>query len=125
MVLLDTSIWIRNWAGREPYVAECHRLLRQRLAAGHAMVHGELLMGGRPGHRRAVLLDDIRILPWLPEVPHDQVAAVVRSRALAGRGMGWVGANLLASALAAGARLWTADAALAEAAEEAGVAWRP
>jgi len=41
---------------------------------------------------------------------------------LAGSGMSWVDAHLLASALLAEAQLWTVDAALARVAKKLGVA---
>lgn len=47
----------------------------------------------------------------------------MRARGLQGRGIGWVDTHLLASTLVAGARLWTADARLAEIAAETGVAF--
>ena len=47
----------------------------------------------------------------------------VRARRLRERGIGWVDTHLLASTLIAGARLWTADARLAEIAAETGVAF--
>lgn len=47
----------------------------------------------------------------------------MRSRHLHGRGLHWIDAHLLASALAANLRLWTADAPLAAAARDLGVAW--
>jgi predicted nucleic acid-binding protein len=44
---------------------------------------------------------------------------------LHGRGIGWIDAHLLASALLADATLWTADARLAALAGELGMAHQP
>jgi predicted nucleic acid-binding protein len=51
-------------------------------------------------------------------VPHPEVAAFVRDRKLNGRGIGWVDAHLLASALVGRLKLWTADSSLAIVATE-------
>jgi len=56
-------------------------------------------------------------------VSHAEVLAFVRERELNGRGIGWIDAHLLASALVAQVTLWTADAALATIARELGIAY--
>jgi len=58
-----------------------------------------------------------------PLVPHQEVVAFVRERKLHGRGIGWIDAHLLASALVARVQLWTADAPLRATAEELGIAY--
>jgi hypothetical protein len=56
-------------------------------------------------------------------IPHDDVAAFVRARKLYGRGIGWVDAHLLASALVDGLKFRTAGIACAKIAKEPGIAW--
>ena len=58
-----------------------------------------------------------------PVVPHSDIVAFVRDRRLHGRGVGWVDAHLLASALVGRLQLWTADTRLATLAEELGIAY--
>ena len=48
----------------------------------------------------------------------------VGDRKLSGRGVGWIDAHLLASALVGGLRLWTTDPALAALAKELDIAYR-
>jgi hypothetical protein len=48
----------------------------------------------------------------------------LRDRKLHGRGIGWIGAHLLASALVGRLQLWTTDPALATLAKELGIAYR-
>jgi hypothetical protein len=48
----------------------------------------------------------------------------VQSHKLHGKGIGWTGAHLLASALVADASLWTADEHLARLAGQLGIAYR-
>jgi predicted nucleic acid-binding protein len=56
-------------------------------------------------------------------VPHADVVAFVRDRKLNGRGIGWIDAHLLASALVGRLTLWTADSPLATVATELGIAY--
>jgi hypothetical protein len=60
-------------------------------------------------------------LPGAVVVPHDEVLGFVRRRRLARRGIGWVDAHLLASALASGGALWSVDGDLSAAAADLGV----
>lgn len=122
MVLVDTSIWIRFIANRTPYAAQMDGLLDRNEAAGHELVYGELLIGDVAG--RSALLKVYDLIHHVVVVPHEEVAAFVRSRKLHGRGIGWIDAHLLASAIVAGTRLWTADERLAKLADELGIAYR-
>jgi len=56
-------------------------------------------------------------------VSHRDVVAFVRGRDLYGRGVGWIDAHLLASAVAGRMRLWTADLGCSAMAKELGVAY--
>jgi predicted nucleic acid-binding protein len=122
MVLVDTSVWIRFLANRMPFAAELDRMLERDEAAGHDLVYGELLMGDSGG--RTQMLNSYGLIHRVPAVGHADVTAFVRSRKLHGRGIGWIDAHLLASALVAGTSLWTADEHLARLAGELGIAYR-
>jgi predicted nucleic acid-binding protein len=121
-VLVDTSVWIRFLANKAPFAAELDRLLTDDAVAGHEFVYGELLVGDRGGRQK--LLSSYERMEQVPAVPHSDVVAFVRARKIHGRGIGWVDAHLLASALVAGVRLWTADGPLVTLAEEVGIAYR-
>jgi predicted nucleic acid-binding protein len=123
MVLVDTSVWIRALANREPYRTELAELLASSEVAGHELVCGELLIGD-PGGRKKVLAS-YALIPWAAYVPHHNVAALVNTRRFHGRGASWIDIHLVAAALVAGLELWTSDACLSEIAEELGVAYRP
>jgi predicted nucleic acid-binding protein len=120
-VLVDTSVWIRFLANRAPYAAELDELLSRDEVSGHEYVYGELLIGDRGG--RTSLLADYERMDQAPLVAHAEVAAFVRGRKLNGRGIGWIDAHLLASALVGRLTLWTADSPLATVAKELGVAY--
>jgi predicted nucleic acid-binding protein len=111
MVLVDTSVWIRFLANRKPFAEELDRLLDRDEVAGHDLIQGELLIGD-PGGRRE-LLKSYGLMHRVDTVPDADVVTFVVSHKLHGKGIGWIDAHLLASALVAGVPLWTADAELA------------
>jgi predicted nucleic acid-binding protein len=119
-VLVDTSVWIRFLAGREPYASGLDSLLASDDVVGHDMVFGELLIGDRGG--RTSLLSAYEVMVQAPVVAHAEVVAFVRARRLHGRGVGWVDVHLLAAALVGDLSLWTADPRLAAIAGELGLA---
>jgi predicted nucleic acid-binding protein len=108
MVLVDTSVWIRFLAGREPFASGLDELLGRDEVVGHEMVFGELLLGDIGGGRRT-LLEAYALMHQASTVAHEEVVAFVRERRLFGRGVGWIDVNILASAVVAGFRIWTAD----------------
>lgn len=119
-VLVDTSVWIRFLSNRGPYASALDGLLSRDEVAGHDFVYGELLVGDLGGRRE--LLEHYERIDRAPLVAHAEVVEFVRDRRLHGRGIGWVDANLLASALVARLTLWTADSALATVAAGLGIA---
>jgi predicted nucleic acid-binding protein len=123
MVLVDTSVWIRFLANREPYAAELDRLLERDDVAGHELIFGELLIGDRGG--RPKLLAAYEQMHQASVIPHRDVVAFVRDRNLQGRGVGWIDVHLLASALVDRLQVWTADPRFAEVADELSVAYVP
>ena len=123
MVLVDTSVWIRFLAGRRPEAPALDRLLADEDVAGHDLVYGELLIGDTGGRRD--LLEAYARISRARTLVHDEVLELVRSRRIHGRGVGWIDAHQLASALVERWPLWTMDAPLAAVATELGVAWTP
>jgi predicted nucleic acid-binding protein len=123
MVLVDTSVWIRFLANKYPYRPEMSDLMDREEVAGHELVFGELLIGDIGG--RKALLSEYSDLPWLPMIPHPEVVTLAYSRRLHGRGAGWIDVHLLASALVSHVKLWTADHALFELAQDLGIAYLP
>jgi predicted nucleic acid-binding protein len=70
---------------------------------------------------RAEILGGLAILPAASVASTDEVLALIEARRLWGRGIGWVDAHLIASALLDGLALWTLDRPLVRAAAAAGV----
>jgi predicted nucleic acid-binding protein len=121
-VLVDTSVWIRFLSNRVPFAAELDRLLSDDAVAGHEYVYGELLVGDLGGRQK--LLSSYERMEQVVPVSHSEVVAFVQARKIHGRGIGWVDAHLLASALVGGVQLWTADGPLGAIADELGIAYR-
>ena len=119
IVLVDTSVWIRFLSNRAPYAGELDSLLSRDEVSGHDFVYGELFIGDKGGRRP--LLTDYEQMHQAAVVPHSDVVAFVRDRRLYGRGIGWIDAHLLASALVSRLKLWTLDPALATLAKELGI----
>lgn len=89
--------------------------------AGHDLVYGELLIGDRGGRRRFLAL--YQQMQHAKMVAHEEVVEMVNARRLHGRGIGWIDAHLLASALIERIQLWTADPRLARVAGELGISY--
>jgi predicted nucleic acid-binding protein len=120
VVLVDTSVWIRFLAAREPFATSLDELLATDQVLSHDLVQGELLIGDSRGRRS--LLEAYARIHRAGTVPHAEVVEFVKVRKLMGRGIGWVDAHLLASALTERSTLWTADTNLAGLAAELRVA---
>jgi predicted nucleic acid-binding protein len=121
IVLVDTSVWIRFLSNRAPYAAELDRLLSRDEVSGHDLVYGELLVGDKGGRKQ--LLASYEQMHQASVVTHGEVVVFVRERRLHGRGIGWVDAHLMASALVGRLKLWTVDPRLAMLAKEFGIAY--
>jgi hypothetical protein len=90
--------------------------------AGHIFVFGELVIGDTGGRKNHLIA--YRQLAQAALVPNEEVLGFVSTRRLNGRGIGWIDAHLLASALVSGMKLWTADVRLRTVAFELGVAYQ-
>ncbi len=117
MVLVDTSLWVEHFRHGRPELA---RLLERDEVTVHPFVLGELSLGNLP--RRAEVLGNLQNLPRGLVADESEVTDLVEKRRLWGRGIGWIDAHLLASALISGSRLWTLDRSLHEAATALSVA---
>ncbi len=86
------------------------------------MIMGELACGNL-AHRRQ-RLREWQSLPRIAELTHEDVLAVMESRGLMGRGIGFIDAHLLCATLhETGTLLWTRDRRLVRIAEDLGIAY--
>ena len=111
MTLVDTSVWIHHFRiGSE----QLRSLLDDEQALCHPFVAGELACGTL--RNRHELLNLLKALPQARLLEHEEVLHFLEARHLYGRGLGWIDAHLLASALLTGCALWTLDKPLLKAA---------
>ena len=120
MILVDTSVWVEHFRGTER-AADLGGLLDDNEVLLHPWVLGELVLGGL-GKSSESVMADLRRLPEAVRVADEEVVELIRVRRLSGRAIGWVDAQLLASALVAGSELWTFDGGLARVARGLGIA---
>jgi predicted nucleic acid-binding protein len=116
-VLVDTSAWRRFFAGAKSFRPLLDILDEDDAVLTHPFVMGELVLGGLSREQEELFSR----LPQAPLVAHEEVMGLVRRKGLERRGIGWVDAHLLGSALLSSARLWTADKALARVGAELGL----
>ncbi|HEV3331914.1 MAG TPA: PIN domain-containing protein [Bryobacteraceae bacterium] len=116
MVLADTSVWIEHFRRGTPRLAD-H--LNDGLVVMHPFVSGELACGNLKN--RLVVLSDLQTLQEAKLASNPEVLQLVESRKLWGRGLGWIDAHLLASAMLSNCRLWTLDKRLKQVATGMGV----
>jgi predicted nucleic acid-binding protein len=119
-MLVDTSVWIDHFRyGNATLVA----LLEDDAVWCHPFVIGELACGRTSNRRRIRSL--LEALPRPPEAEHREVLGFVERNGLAGSGIGWLDAHLMASARLAGVRVWTLDRPLHRVARRLGMGFEP
>ena len=116
MVLVDTSVWIDHFRRNSPALAE---LLNEATVLTHPFVLGELACGNMKN--RGAILGSLEALPVAVPATHKETLRLIEDHRLWGRGIGWVDAHLLASALLSNCALWTLDEKLDRTANAAGV----
>ncbi|UCC74065.1 MAG: type II toxin-antitoxin system VapC family toxin [Gemmatimonadota bacterium] len=119
-MLVDTSVWIDHLRRGNAALA---RWLKESEVWCHPFVVGELACGQLEA--RSEVLSLLSALPQAPLAGHEEVLAFVESNRLAGAGIGWIDAHLLAAARLAGVGLWTLDRPLVAVALELGLFVEP
>jgi predicted nucleic acid-binding protein len=105
VILVDTSIWIDHWRNSDLRMTSL-------LEAGEVLVHpfvvGELSLGNLLNRQQVLaMLED---LPQATTATDVEVMGFIDQAALAGSGIGYIDAHLLAAVrLMPGAQLWTRD----------------
>lgn len=114
MILVDTSVWVDHLRDGVEALAAA---LEQGIVLTHPFVLGELACGNLKN--RSEVLRLLAELPSPPMATDAEALNFIESRALMGRGIGYIDVHLLASVVLDGsARLWTRDSRLAAVAEK-------
>jgi hypothetical protein len=117
VILVDTSVWVEHLRHGLPRLAT-------HLQEGEVLIHpwviGELACGNL--RNRSQLLELMQGLPAATVASDAEVLLLIERDRLMGRGIGYVEAQLLASAKLSHCRLWTQDRHLAAVAQEQGLA---
>ena len=113
MILVDTSVWIDHFRHGNDRLAE---LLNINEVYCHPFVIGELACGNLK--KRDVVLSLLSELPRAKLADHNEIIRFIDIQHLYGRGLGWIDAHLLGSALLTGCDFWTLDKPLMVAAQK-------
>lgn len=117
MILADTSIWIDYFRKGD---AELSRQLDATKIAIHPFIVIELMLGPMPNRRETMAYLDM--LPKASVANEIEVRSMIYAHSLVQRGIGFVDAHLLASALLSPhTTLWSRDKRLRNVARELGV----
>jgi predicted nucleic acid-binding protein len=118
VILADTSVWVDHLRAGDDSLA---RLLDSGRILAHPFIIGELALGNL--RQRQTILASLQDLPRASVATDQEVMHFIERHALAGLGIGYINANLLASTrLTAGSSLWTRNKRLLRAAERLGLA---
>lgn len=112
MVLVDTSVWVAHFRDGNDELAT---LLNDGRVLCHPLIAGELACENLKD--RAVILSFLQLLPMSIEAEHEEVLSFIENNRLMGKGIGYVDAHLIASAVLTGIPIWTLDKKLAQAAD--------
>ncbi|MCY4274068.1 MAG: type II toxin-antitoxin system VapC family toxin [Gammaproteobacteria bacterium] len=112
MILVDTSVWIEHLRHGDEFFKD----LFQENICIHPMVIGELACGNL--RNRNQLLKLWSRLPSVVVASHEEVIMLLNRNNLAGKGIGYIDAHLLASAkIETDILIWTMNKRLAKIAE--------
>lgn len=112
MILVDTSVWVDHLRSGDSRLAA---LLQAGDVLAHPFVTGEIALGNLK--QRQTVLAALANLPQAPVANDSEVLHFIDRNNLAGLGIGYIDAHLLASArLDAGTKIFTRDKRLQAAA---------
>lgn len=120
MILADTSVWVDHLRKRDEMLSA---YLNEGRVVTHPFVIGEVAMGNLPN--RSLVLESLGQLGRTVVASDEEVLDFIDRHGIAGIGIGYVDAHLLASVrLTAGSELWTRDKRLLLAAKRIKLAVR-
>jgi predicted nucleic acid-binding protein len=118
VILADTSVWVDHFRQGVPRLVDA---LGAEEILMHPFVLGELACGNLSNRTEVFSL--LAEMPMTATASDDEALSLIETRALMGRGIGYIDVHLLASAFLSGALLWTTDKRLAAVAKQLRVAF--
>ena len=121
MILVDSSVWIDHIHRQDMQLDD---LLAWKQVLGHPFVAAEIALGSMTN--RQAILSSLDELPQAPEVLVSEVRHFIEKHQMFSKGIGFVDATLLVSALVAkNVTLWSRDRRLNMLADSFGIAFQP
>jgi predicted nucleic acid-binding protein len=118
LILADSSIWIDHLHKRDEALAD---LLERGRILVHPFVIGEVALGHV--RNRALVVHNLKEQPQASIASDEEVLQLIEHGKLAGTGIGYIDAHLLASVrITPGLSLWTRDRRLNDVAVRLGIA---
>ncbi|MBE7412252.1 MAG: PIN domain-containing protein [Leptospiraceae bacterium] len=112
-VLVDTSVWIDHLHKTDILLVE---LLRNSEIVTHPFIIGELILGTMKNKEKFLL--ELSHLSKTIVATQKEVIFTIQKYNLSGKGIGWVDAHLLSSALISKSKIYTKDKNLKKIAEK-------
>ncbi|HYJ83233.1 MAG TPA: PIN domain-containing protein [Allosphingosinicella sp.] len=120
MILVDTSIWADHFGRRNLHL---DALIRGNILLNHEFVTAEIALGNLADPQGTLWM--LEAMPQARIATHTELMTLIRNARLAGSGIGFVDAHLLAACQLSSAQLWTRDKRLRVQAEALGIFWEP
>ena len=109
-VILDTSVWIEYFKGKEGYFDTCQELIEKGKVRTVDVIFAELLQGAL-NQREATLIQNYYEL--IPKIEIDQPFIIAgnysRKERLISRGIGLIDSVIITATIQSGSKLWTLD----------------
>ena len=122
MILVDTSVWVAHFKNANHKLID---LLQNDMVLCHPLIVAEIACG-TPPTPRSQTIGDLKLLRQATIASQAEVLNFIETRALFGRGCGYIDLALLASTiLTDGAVLWTLDKRLASMGSECKLLYKP
>lgn len=120
MILVDTSVWIDHFRSGDVHLST---LLDHGMVQTHDSIVGEIACGNLKNRQQTLYL--LSCLPRCTATSPEETLFFIERHGLMGRGIGYIDASILASAVLVQANLWSRDKRLMALATELGCAYSP
>jgi len=120
LILVDTSVWIDHFRSGDAHLST---LLDHAMVQTHDFIIGEIACGNLKNRQQTLYL--LSCLPRCTATSPEETLFFIGRHGLMGRGIGYIDASILASAMLVQANLGSRDRRLMALATELGCAYSP